>query len=54
MPHPKRAVCVLAGDGGIQFTMAEYGTLCQEKLNVLIIVFNDHGFGEIHMFEETM
>ena len=53
MAHPERAVCVLAGDGGFQFTMAELGTLCQEKLNIPIIVFNDHGFGEIRMFEET-
>jgi len=51
--HPERAVSVLAGDGGFQFTMAELGTLCQEKLSIPIIVFNDHGFGEIRMFEET-
>lgn len=52
MAHPKLAVCVLAGDGGFQFTMAELGTLCQEKLNIPIIIFNDHGYGEIRIFEE--
>ena len=44
--YPERIVHVLAGDDGFQFTMAELGTLCQEKLKILIIVFNDHRFGE--------
>ena len=53
LAHPERAVCVLAGDGGFQFTMAELGTACQENLNIPIIVYNDHGFGEIRIFEEA-
>jgi len=53
LTHPERAVCVLAGDGGFQFTMAELGTACQENLSIPIIVFNDHGFGEIRLCEEA-
>ena len=53
LAHPEQTVCVLAGDGGFQFTMAELGTACQEKLNIPIIVFNDHGFGEIRLCEEA-
>jgi acetolactate synthase-1/2/3 large subunit len=53
LAYPGRAVCVLTGDGGFQFTMAELGTACQENLNIPIIVYNDHGFGEIRIFEEA-
>ena len=53
LAHPGRAVCVLVGDGGFQFTMAELGTACQENLNIPIIIWNDHGFGEIRIHEEA-
>ena len=52
LSNPKRAVCVLAGDGGFQFTMAELGTACQEKLNIPIIIYNNHGLGEIKEYEQ--
>ena len=53
LAHPEQVVCVLTGDGGFQFTMAELGTACQENLNIPIIVFNDHGYGEIRLCEEA-
>jgi 5-guanidino-2-oxopentanoate decarboxylase len=52
LAHPEKPVCVLAGDGGFQFTMPELGTACQENLNIPIIIFNDHGYGEIRIYEE--
>lgn len=52
LAHPKKSVCVLAGDGGFQFTMPELGTACQENLNIPIIIFNDYGYGEIRIYEE--
>jgi thiamine pyrophosphate-dependent acetolactate synthase large subunit-like protein len=50
--NPKTDVCVLAGDGGFQFTMPEIGVACQEKLCIPIIVWDDKGFGEIRIREE--
>ena len=50
--YPERAVCALAGDGGFQFTMAEIGVACQEKLCVPLIIWDNGGFGEIRNYEE--
>lgn len=50
--HPDRAVCVLAGDGGFQFTMAELGVACQNSLCIPVIIWDNSGFGEIHTYEE--
>jgi 5-guanidino-2-oxopentanoate decarboxylase len=51
--HPDKAVCVLAGDGGFQFTMPELGVACQENLTLPIILYNNHGLGEIRVYEEV-
>jgi len=53
LAHPERPVCVLAGDGGFQFSMAALGTACQEELNIPLVIFNDHGFGEIREHEKA-
>ena len=42
-------VCV-AGDGGLQFTLAELGTAVEERLPVIVLVWNDRGYGEIRDF----
>jgi len=53
LAHPRRSVCVLAGDGGFQFSMAALGTACQESLNIPVVIYNDHGFGEIREHEKA-
>lgn len=40
-------VICLIGDGGLQFALSELGTLADEGLPVLVIVWNNAGHGEI-------
>jgi len=47
---PSLPVICLIGDGGLQFTLAELGTLRELDLAVTIIVWNNHGYGEIREF----
>ena len=42
---PERPVVVLAGDGGFLFTCQELATAVQFGVAVVIIVFNDNGYG---------
>ena len=39
-------VCI-AGDGGLQFSLAELGTAVEEGLRVIVLVWNNRGYGEI-------
>lgn len=40
-------VVCLAGDGGLQFTLAELGLAVEEDLPVVLIVWDNSGYGEI-------
>ncbi len=51
--RPSRPVCVLAGDGGFQFTLPELAVGVQERLPIPIVIWNDHGFGEIRRNENA-
>jgi acetolactate synthase-1/2/3 large subunit len=39
-------VCI-AGDGGLQFTMTDIGTAVEEKQKLILLVWNNSGYGEI-------
>ncbi|MEM7059795.1 MAG: 5-guanidino-2-oxopentanoate decarboxylase [Pseudomonadota bacterium] len=39
-------VCI-AGDGGLQFTLTDLGTAVEEKLPLILLVWNNQGYGEI-------
>lgn len=39
---PDRTVCFFTGDGGMQMTIQELGTIMQEKLDVKIIILNNN------------
>jgi thiamine pyrophosphate-dependent acetolactate synthase large subunit-like protein len=41
---PERPVVVLCGEGGFLLNVGELATVVQEKLDVIIIVFNDFAF----------
>lgn len=43
LARPDRPVCVVAGDGGFQMTMAELGTAAQHGVPVVVVVVNDAG-----------
>ncbi|MFO1468679.1 MAG: thiamine pyrophosphate-dependent enzyme, partial [Steroidobacteraceae bacterium] len=47
LAQPRRPVVALAGDGGLQFTLQELGTLRDLGGWVALIVWNNRGFGEI-------
>ena len=49
---PHRTVCCFAGDGGIQMTIQEFGTIMQEKLGVKIIVLNNNFLGMVRQWQE--
>lgn len=44
---PDTAVVCLVGDGGLQFSLAEMMVARDEGLNILFLVWNNHGFREI-------
>ena len=49
---PDRTVCFFTGDGGIQMTIQELGTIMQEELNVKIIVLNNNFLGMVRQWQE--
>ncbi|MCD7931790.1 MAG: biosynthetic-type acetolactate synthase large subunit [Tannerellaceae bacterium] len=49
---PGRTVCFFTGDGGIQMTIQELGTIMQENLNVKIIVLNNNFLGMVRQWQE--
>lgn len=45
--HP--VVCI-SGDGGLQFSLAELGTAVEESLPLIVLVWDNKGYGEIKSF----
>lgn len=49
---PDRTVCLFTGDGGLQMTIQELGTIMQEKLDVKIVVLNNNFLGMVRQWQE--
>jgi acetolactate synthase-1/2/3 large subunit len=49
---PDKEVIVVAGDGGIQMTIQELGTIMQEGLNLKIIILNNNFLGMVRQWQE--
>lgn len=49
---PEKEVILFAGDGGIQMTMQELGTIAQEKLPVKIVILNNDFLGMVRQWQE--
>ena len=49
---PERTVCLFVGDGGLQMTIQELGTIMQERLDVKIILLNNHFLGMVRQWQE--
>lgn len=49
---PGRTVCLFVGDGGIQMTLQELGTIMQEDCGVKIILLNNNWLGNVRMWQE--
>ena len=50
--EPGRAVCCFVGDGGIQMTMQEFGTIMQERVGVKIVLLNNNWLGNVRQWQE--
>ena len=49
---PERTVCFFTGDGGLQMTLQELGTIMQENLDVKIILLNNNFLGMVRQWQE--
>ena len=49
---PDRHVCLFVGDGGIQMTVQELGTIMQEGIGVKIILLNNNWLGNVRQWQE--
>jgi acetolactate synthase-1/2/3 large subunit len=47
LADPARQVICLAGDGGFQFTLGEMGTAMEVGANLVVLLLNNSGYGEI-------
>ncbi len=52
MGAPEREVCLFAGDGGIQMTIEELGTIMQYNIGVKIIILNNNFLGMVRQWQE--
>ncbi len=49
---PEKEVILFVGDGGIQMTIQELGTIAQEKLPVKIVILNNDFLGMVRQWQE--
>ena len=49
--RPGRTVCVFMGDGGLQMTMQELGTVMEQKAPVKIILLNNNYLGNVRQWQ---
>jgi acetolactate synthase-1/2/3 large subunit len=47
---PERTVVALIGDGGIQFTLGELASAVEAQTPIVILLWNNHGYGEIKRY----
>ena len=51
--QPERPVACLCGDGAFLLNSQELETAVRENLNVVVVVFNDFGFGNVRAYQEA-
>jgi acetolactate synthase-1/2/3 large subunit len=49
---PNKQIVVFTGDGGMQMTIQELGTISQENLAVKIVILNNHFLGMVRQWQE--
>lgn len=49
---PERTVCVFVGDGGLQMTIQEFGTIMEHKVDIKIILLNNNFLGMVRQWQE--
>jgi acetolactate synthase-1/2/3 large subunit len=45
--RPERAVIAICGDGGFMYNSQELSTAAREKINAVLVVFNDNAYGNV-------
>jgi acetolactate synthase-1/2/3 large subunit len=51
---PDRMVCFFTGDGGLQMTIEELGTIMEQKAPVKIILLNNNFLGNVRQWQQLM
>jgi len=49
---PDRTVCIFVGDGGLQMTIQEFGTIMEHNIDVKIILLNNNYLGMVRQWQE--
>lgn len=49
---PDRTVVAIIGDGGIQMTIQELGTIMQNNINIKILILNNHFLGMVRQWQQ--
>ncbi len=50
--NPDRPVCVFTGDGGLQMTIQEFGTIMENRVPVKMILLNNNYLGNVRQWQE--
>ncbi|MBT8145989.1 MAG: 5-guanidino-2-oxopentanoate decarboxylase, partial [Gammaproteobacteria bacterium] len=50
LARPERPVVALVGDGGMQFTLSELASAIEAEAPVIVLLWNNSGYGEIKRF----
>jgi acetolactate synthase I/II/III large subunit len=51
---PDSKVVAVAGDGGFQMSLPELGTIAQNNLNIIILLFNNSGLGMVREIQRNI
>ena len=51
---PRQPVVAISGDGGFLFTLQELSTAVTEKLDLVLLVFNDNAYGAIKVYQDRV
>jgi acetolactate synthase-1/2/3 large subunit len=49
---PERTICLFVGDGGLQMTVQELGTIMQSNVDIKIILLNNEYLGMVRQWQE--
>jgi acetolactate synthase-1/2/3 large subunit len=52
MGAPDKTVVLFVGDGGVQMTIQELGTIAQHKANVKIVLLNNNFLGMVRQWQQ--
>lgn len=50
---PEKRVIAVVGDGSFQMSMFELGTIVQNRVNIIIVLFNNSGLGMVREIQEA-